>query len=103
MTQVRLRAETALDYWGGGVGAPLNKRRRGHACYGMHRRSLIIEPFNITSGTATIAIPSSVLNSTVEVPIKHVRPYVPALDGTPWVCNNSADAIHPKMLKFSET
>ena len=45
--------------------------------------SHLIESFTITRGTAMIAIPPSTSNSIEEVSIKHLRPYIPVLDGTP--------------------
>ena len=63
----------------------------------------LIEPFNISRGTASIAIPSSTNTPSIkEVPITHLRPYVSSLDGTPWTSDNPADAIHPQMHTCSE-
>ena len=63
----------------------------------------LIEPFNISTGTATIVVPNSTnIPHTREVPITHLRPYVPLLEGTPWACDNPADVTHPKMRLFSE-
>ena len=63
----------------------------------------LMEPFNISKGTARVAVPTSTnIPSFCEVPINHLRPYVPLLEGTPWACVNPADVAHPKMLICSE-
>ena len=63
----------------------------------------LMEPFNISKGTARVAVPTSTnIPSFCEVPINHLRPYVPLLEGTPWACDNPADVTHPKMLLCSE-
>ena len=64
----------------------------------------LTDKFNLTTGTALVAVPSETSNipRTHEVPIKHLRPYVASLDGRRWTTDNPADASHPNMLVCSE-
>ena len=58
---------------------------------------------NTSKGTASIAVPTDTnIPRIVNVPVSHLRPYVPSLEGTSWTSDDPACADHPCMLRCSE-
>ena len=63
----------------------------------------VLEEYNMTEGTATVSIPTDCnIPNFKNVPLRHLRPYVYSLEGTPWISDNPADADHVSMLRCSE-
>ena len=62
------------------------------------------ETFNMSEGTAKIAIPRAEgeLFYYSHVPINHLRPYVASLHEVAWTEDNPSRADHPRMLRCQE-
>ena len=58
---------------------------------------------NTSRGTASIAVPTDTnIPRIINVPVSHLRPYVPSLEGTAWTSDNPVCADHPCMLRCNE-
>ena len=58
---------------------------------------------NTPRGTSSIAVPTDTnIPRIINVPVSHLRPYIPSLEGTAWTSDDPAYADHPCMLRCSE-